>query len=302
MELHTDFYQLGKVELELNNALIPAFILDLNTDENEQTKIVLNFEDNALPDGEYEITNIHLPLNFTELEKQQMKVDDEIEVFTKIDGIKKWVKAKIKFIYNDILGIDFVNDEIKSKISTISKQDQIKLGDKTAHALFKISDIRPLNKSVKITSNLFLKKEVELGELELLENKDFSWLNDQNVHQLFKAKVNAISVKYNSTKKCLTIICYNENLNSSVVESILKRIDMFIDLHIKSLKNRAVLQVTLDNLTKKLNEAKINFKSSQITLVDNLYELKVSVPRGIIGLSIGSNGSVFKIFFFSSFN
>lgn len=303
MDSNQDFYKQSNIEIKNDDGLHPACIIDIvgsqeNTNDqvevNETTKFLIKLKGATEPE-EVAIDKLYVRQSNMNAQLDQLNKGDIVEVFSNLnneDQPKRWVKAEIELSNNGVFSVKFLenNDSDEKKY--------VKVDDNVLTSVFPKSDLRIANHSKQLSTIRFFKKEIPISkELEECLTDNVDWLNDVDTHFIFQNKIGAISTKYNAENKSLIVIGYErENFNLDVMN---KRINMMVSLHMKNLKNRAILVKKLEDAEKKLADVKNNADSAQENSVpSDLCTVQFYVPQSLIGLSIGHQGVIYLKYFY----
>ncbi|KAL5003963.1 hypothetical protein ScPMuIL_017419 [Solemya velum] len=227
-----------------NGAYYKGVVKNIHEDE-----VTVVYENNSKPEERVGFSSVRLPPKTVQVKKDYCE-GEHVEVLAKADGeeVFGWWSCHLK--------------QVKGEFAVITNS-ALKVGSD----IVPLDVIRPFNNNSTITSDSFHKYVLEVPP-DIQEA-----CVDENAHADFKKHVGASIVTYNPDEGTIVII--------TTSEAVMKRASMLGEMHLRNLKQKALLKQRTEEAVKRLQNTKIRSGCME----------EFQVRDDLMGLAIGTHGA-----------
>jgi fragile X mental retardation protein len=184
----------------------------------------------------------------------ELKEGDDVEVCQHIDSADAfaWVPMRVRMVKGDFVVVDIPDS--KPPITDIVQIDNVRLP----------------NKSPCVSATVFHRLSIDVpAELHPI-------CRDEANHREFIQRCGASRVQFSAESSALIVLCRDE--------AIRKKASLLGDVHVRSLRQKMTLLQLTEESARKL-------ESSKHPPAESPHHAEFSVPRDLMGLAIGTQGS-----------
>ena len=318
--LSKDFLENGTVEVRGNNgAFFRAFVVDVEPikeinragvasfvedqlDNIENQLVMLRFEDDWQPKSCFSINRIRLPPPL-ESSDDTFEKGDEVEVLTSNNDqdARGWWPATVQMHEGAFYVVYYINP-----LEASPGNENNSLANSSYQEIVSKDRIRRKNPNDCLKKYPFFKFSIPVTETwNDVSPLVVDWLNKKEAHSQFKQLVGAVTVEFDIKGECLTVIGYTTGDRAMATDAMRKSASMLSDLHLRNLKQKAILLMRTDEVAKQLESTRIgrNGTGREGNPINGAafgsgggfqqkhFFAEFTVPSQLMGLAIGTHGN-----------
>lgn len=319
-----DFLEHAAVEVEGENGIFyKAYIMDVEPiDESVRNEsavfveenysnanspmVLLRFENDWQPKTCFPAHRIRLPPPFetTEETNAAIRIGDEVEVLASDTEQEPfgWFRANVQMLRGGFFVLNYI-----TPVDTVSGSNNDQRTNKKGFLYQEIvpsERVRVKNPNQRLRTYPFFKFEIDLDDAwQGLSPSLLEWMNRDESHSQFRQLIGAIAVRHNTNGNVLNVIGYTTGDRAAAAEAMCRSATMLSELHIRNLKQKAILLAHTEEVAKQLESTRIgrfpgrdHANGSSASFVNPHFNVskhftaEFTVPSHLMGLAIGTHG------------